>query len=39
MRRDAEQAGRVAAGRRPRRCAEAVTFFERLPLCSVERDG
>ncbi|MYR44912.1 polyprenyl synthetase family protein [Streptomyces sp. SID5910] len=38
MRRYAEQAGRVAAGWRPRWREEAVTFFERLPLWSVERD-
>ncbi|GAB2713535.1 polyprenyl synthetase family protein [Kitasatospora kifunensis] len=37
MRRHAEQACLVAAGWRPRWRAEAVTFFERLPLWSVER--
>ncbi|MEU0850986.1 polyprenyl synthetase family protein [Streptomyces flaveolus] len=39
MRRYAGQAARVAAGWRPRWREEAVTFFERLPLWSVERDG
>ncbi|MEU3660192.1 polyprenyl synthetase family protein [Streptomyces sp. NPDC032940] len=39
MRRHAEQAGRVAAGWRPRWRDEAVTFFEQLPLWSVERDA
>ncbi|MFG3155306.1 polyprenyl synthetase family protein [Streptomyces sp. NPDC048219] len=38
MRRYAEQAGEVAAGWRPRWREEAVAFFERLPLWSVERD-
>ncbi|MDH6144477.1 geranylgeranyl diphosphate synthase type I [Kitasatospora sp. GP30] len=37
MRRHAEQACLVAAGWRPRWREEAVTFFERLPLWSVER--
>ncbi|MFF8615900.1 polyprenyl synthetase family protein [Streptomyces sp. NPDC015350] len=37
MRRHAEQASRVAAGWRPRWREEAVAFFERLPVWSVER--
>ncbi|MFE2965630.1 polyprenyl synthetase family protein [Streptomyces sp. NPDC059340] len=37
MRRYAEQASIVAAGWRPRWREEAVTFFEHLPLWSVER--
>ncbi|MFE6821256.1 polyprenyl synthetase family protein [Streptomyces sp. NPDC057690] len=37
MRRYARQASAVAAGWRPRWREEAVTFFERLPLWSVER--
>ncbi|MER5630538.1 polyprenyl synthetase family protein [Streptomyces nitrosporeus] len=39
MRRHAEQASRVAAGWRPRWREEAVSFFEHLPLWSVERAG
>ncbi|MFD5451028.1 polyprenyl synthetase family protein [Streptomyces sp. NPDC127100] len=38
MRRCAEQAALVASGWRPRRREEAVAFFERLPLWSIERD-
>ncbi|MGW4913261.1 polyprenyl synthetase family protein [Streptomyces sp. NPDC004270] len=37
MRRHAEQASMVAAGWRSRWREEAVTFFERVPLWSVER--
>ncbi|MCX5173071.1 polyprenyl synthetase family protein [Streptomyces antibioticus] len=37
MRRHAEQASEEAAAWRPRRRAEAVEFFERLPWWSVER--
>lgn len=39
MRRYAEQAGQVAAGWRPRWREDAVGFFERLPMWSVERAG
>ncbi|WP_326701416.1 polyprenyl synthetase family protein [Streptomyces sp. NBC_01754] len=39
MRRHAEEASLVAAGWRSRWREEAVTFFEHLPLWSVERSG
>jgi geranylgeranyl diphosphate synthase type I len=39
MRRYAQQASAVAAGWRPRWREEAVSFFEQLPLWSVERAG